>query len=136
MAEALTLYVLPVELAVCRLPAGEAIPAWALRGEFFSVTRAPGELSVVCPQQNAPPDARAERSWRAFQVAGPLDFSLVGVLSGLAACLAGAGVSLFALSTYDTDYVLVRAHDLVRAVSALRAGGYRVETENQTSVSI
>jgi hypothetical protein len=118
--EFLTLYELAETLAVCRLEAGAEIPAWALApGILVSLTRTPDELSLVCPQAAVPAEARAERGFRAFKVAGPLDFSLTGVLSGLLAPLADAGVSVFALSTFDTDYLLVRERQLAAARLAL-----------------
>lgn len=94
---------------------------------FFAVTRTPGELSVVLPEAAVEAGWRAEKGWRCLAVAGPLDFALTGVLASLASPLAAAGVSLFAVSTYDTDYLLVREEDLARAVAALRNAGHRVE---------
>ena len=93
---------------------------------FFSITRAGEELSVVCREALVPEGIRAERSWRALRVAGVLDLSQVGVLASLASPLAEAGVSLFALSTFDTDYLLVQEQDLGRAVEALVAVGHAV----------
>ena len=83
-------------------------------------------MTVVCAAARVPADARAERGWRALRVAGPLDFALTGVLAAVAVPLADAGVSIFAVSTFDTDYVLVRADRLEAAVAALRAAGHRV----------
>ena len=91
-----------------------------------SVTRTAAELSIVAPSAAVPPEVRAERDWRALRVAGPLDFALTGILASLAAPLADAGVSIFALSTYDTDYVLVRHPQLDVALAALRAAGHTV----------
>jgi uncharacterized protein len=85
------------------------------------------ELSLVIPEDFVPPGCPCEHGWRALKVAGPLDFSLTGLLSALAAPLAQAGISLFALSTYDTDYVLVRETDLDAAITVLSQAGYRVE---------
>lgn len=124
---AFDLTLLPDALAVCRLPAGTAAPAW-LDGEVFvSVTRTPEETSVVCRAAIVPAGVRAEVGWRALRVAGPLDFALTGVLLALLAPLAAAGVSVFALSTFDTDYVLVREAALDGALAALRAAGHRVD---------
>jgi hypothetical protein len=122
----LKLSVLPQALVVCQLAPDEPIPAWATGGELWSVTRTPDELSLVCAADAPPPGVRGEGPWRALEVAGPLDFALVGVLSGIAAPLAAAGVSIFTIATYDTDYVLVRAHRLAEAVAALRAAGHTV----------
>lgn len=122
----LTLSLLPETFAVCRLPAEAPLPAWALAGPFFAVTRTADELSIVCTQAQAPPGVTCQPGWRCFQVAGPLDFALTGVLASLAGPLAAAGVSIFAISTYDTDYLLAPAVALDRAVAALRIAGHTV----------
>jgi uncharacterized protein len=113
-------------LAVCRLEPGDPIPGWALHGAFCSVTRAPGELSIVCAERSVPAGVRAESGWRLLAIAGPLPFSLTGVLASIAVPLADARVSIFAISTFDTDYVLVKDADLARALDALRASGHHV----------
>lgn len=124
----LTLELLPGEFAVCRLPPEATVPEWALAAApFVSVTRTAAELSVVCPAEQVPAGTRSEPGWRCLEVAGPLDFAEIGILAGLAAPLAAAGISLFAVSTYDTDYLLVRTADLDRALVALAAAGHRVE---------
>jgi hypothetical protein len=123
----LDLVLLKERLAVCRLPAGAEVPGWALTGEFVSVTRTSDELSVVCGEAGVPEGVQSDRGWRALRVAGTLDLSVVGILASLATALAGAEVSLFAVSTFDTDYLLVRGHDLERAVAALRAVGHSVD---------
>lgn len=124
--EALKLRVLAGELAVCRLPADAPAPAQPPSATLLSVTRTRDELSVVCAAADAPAGARVQGGWRALQVAGPLDFALTGILASLAAPLAQAGISLFAVSTYDTDYVLVADNALNAAVAALRAAGHEV----------
>jgi uncharacterized protein len=123
----LKLQVLPSRFAVCRLAPGAAIPYWvAGKAEFVSITRTSAELSVVCPEWSVPAATQCGRGWRALQVAGPLDFSLTGILVSVARPLAEAGVSIFAVSTYDTDYVLVREECLDRAIDALSAAGHSV----------
>jgi enamine deaminase RidA (YjgF/YER057c/UK114 family) len=126
----MNLTVLPEPLAVCRLPASARVPSWALElhEAFTSITRTPDELSIVCPEEAVPPDVRVQAGWRALKVPGPIPFETTGVLASLAAPLAAAGISIFALSTYDTDYVLVREGDLERALAALQtpAGRRRV----------
>jgi uncharacterized protein len=125
------LILLEERLAVCRLEPDAPVPAWA-RGGFVSVTRTPEELSIVCAESALPEDApRAELGWRVLQVAGPLDFELTGILSSISQPLAEADVPLFALSTYDTDYVLVREPDLERAVEALEGAGHTVYANSQ-----
>lgn len=122
----LTLFLLPEIFAVCRLPAGAPLPAWAEAGPFFAITRTAAELSIVCAQEHVPVGVLCQPGWRCFQVAGPLDFALTGVLASLAGPLAAAKVSIFALSTYDTDYLLTPAGALEAAVAALRSAGHTV----------
>jgi hypothetical protein len=122
----LGLELLADRLAVCRLDGEAPVPDWAMRDGFFSITRTGEELSIVCREVLVPEGIRAEWGWRALRVAGVLDLSQVGVLASLAAPLAGAGISLFALSTFDTDYLLVKEHELGRAVEGLRAAGHAV----------
>jgi hypothetical protein len=121
----LTLSVLPETLSVCRLGPDDAVPAWARGGDFRAVTRTSSELSIVCADDSVPAAVTANRGWRAIGVDGTLDFALTGVLAALASPLAAAGVSIFAVSTYDTDYVLVKQDTLDRAVAALAAAGHR-----------
>jgi hypothetical protein len=116
--------VLPERLAVCRLAASSRVPSWALElhEAFTSITRTAEELSIVCPEESVPPEVQVEGGWRALKLPGPIPFEQVGVLASLAAPLAAAGISIFALSTYDTDYVLVKEADLERALAALDTG--------------
>ena len=120
------LIVLPDELAIARLDPAAAIPAWTSHGPISSTTRTAEELSLVCAAASVPDDAPAERGWRCLRVAGKLDFSLTGVLASIAGPLADAGVSIFAISTYDTDYILVRGRALPTAIAALTAAGHDV----------
>lgn len=113
--------------AICRLPAADAVPPWAARGAFSSVTRTTDELSVVCEAAGVPESVRADRGWRCLRVAGTQDLSLTGVLASIAAPLAAARVSLFVVATYDTDYVLVREESLAAATEALRAAGHDID---------
>jgi hypothetical protein len=123
----LALEVLPDVLCVARLDPDAPVPASVLRSSgLVSLTRTEEELSVVCREHEAPARARVERGWRALRVAGPLEFALAGVLASLAQPLADAEISVFAVSTYDTDYLLVRDVALDRAVRALEAAGHRV----------
>ena len=114
------------EFAVCRLPATEPVPAWAGSAVFSSVTRTADELSVMCPAAQVPPGTQAERDWRLLKVAGLLDFAMVGVLASITAPLAQAGISLLAVATFDTDYVLVKAERLDEALRVLEAAGHTV----------
>jgi len=114
--------------AVCKLTPGSAIPAWATAGEVFSVTQTGDELSVVCRQELVPFGTHAEVGWRCLRVAGAMPFTLVGVLASLTAPIARAGVGVFAFSTFDTDYLLVKEGDFSQATAALRAAGHLVES--------
>jgi uncharacterized protein len=121
------LAVLPGRLAVCRLPEGSSTELPAARPVSALVRRA-GELTVVCAEDEAPAGARVQRGWRALEVDGPFELTgVTGVLAGLAAPLARAGVSVFAMATFDTDVLLVQEEALDHAVAALRAAGHRVD---------
>jgi hypothetical protein len=122
----LALILLPDTLAVSRLDAGDAVPAWATTGQFFSITRTAEELSVICPHNLVPDGIRCERGWRCFRVAGTMDFTMIGVVASLVTPLAEAAVSVFVVSTFDTDYLLVKENDLTRAMAALRAARHEV----------
>lgn len=125
----ITLRVLPQALAVCRVAsfAGVALD----RAPLF-LANTGDELSVVCAEAAVPAGTLAvEAGWRGLRVAGALDFSLLGIIAGISAALAEAGVSVFVVSTYDTDYVLVKADRLEDAIAALRARGYAVEMEEE-----
>lgn len=126
MARTLELTLSPQRFAICRLAPRAVLPAWALQGAFVSMTRTPDELSIVCEEQAVPPQVQAERGRRLFRVHGPLDFSLTGILASLAAPLAEAGVSIFAISTHDTDYLLVSELDLEAGVAALEQAGHTI----------
>ena len=120
--------VFPGSFAVLRLAPDADVPAGLLVPPFHSLTRTPAELSVVCPETAVPEGARAETGWALLALAGPFPFELVGVLASVLGPLAAAGVSIFALSTFDTDYVLVKHERLADAVASLAAVGVeRVE---------
>jgi hypothetical protein len=122
------LEVLNDHLAICRANKDEPLPRWAKAppGEFFSITRTRDELSIIIANGRAPREAKCERDWRLLMVKGPLEFNLVGIIAGLSGTLADAGVSIFALSTFDTDYIMVKQADLDRALAALRQAGYPI----------
>jgi len=116
----LKLLVLPQVLAVCRLAPDAALPDWIdITAGFLTISRTADELSLVCDLERVPEGVRVEPGWRAFKVEGPLDFALTGVLAALANPLADAGISIFAISTFDTDYLLVRENELDRAIAVL-----------------
>ncbi|HEX9074790.1 MAG TPA: ACT domain-containing protein, partial [Anaerolineae bacterium] len=103
----LTLSIVPGTFAICRLERAASIPEWAHIG-FFSTVRTPDELSIVCKEEIVPEGVLCEKGWYCLKVRGPLDFVLTGILASLAVPLAEAGISIFAISTYDTDYFLVK----------------------------
>jgi len=125
-SRALTLELVAGSYAVCRLAAAEPLPAWAGGGPFVSITRTDAELSIVCPQEAVAAGVLAEPGWRCLRVAGPLGFGMTGVLASLSGPLASSGVSIFVVSTYETDYLMVQERDLERAVDALTRAGHRV----------
>jgi hypothetical protein len=112
-------------LAVCRLEPGAPLPAW-VAGAFTSVTRTREELSIVCDAAVVPADVQATRDWRVLKVEGPIPFEVTGVAAALVSPLAGAGISVFLLATYDTDYLLVREGVFERTVAILRESGHDV----------
>jgi uncharacterized protein len=121
------LYVLDELYAIVRLEPDADLPEWLRGGHFWSATRTDSELSLVCREDDVPRDASAERGWCALELAGPLDFSLTGVVAALVTPLAEADVPIFILSTFETDYLLVRERDLHRSVEALTAAGHDVD---------
>jgi hypothetical protein len=113
------------KFAICRLEANSPYPDWA-KGDFVSLTRNPDELTIVCREQFVPDGIECEKDWRCMRVAGTLDFSMVGVIASISATLATADVSTFVISTFGTDYVLVKSRDLDRAIQTLGAAGILV----------
>jgi uncharacterized protein len=126
------LILLPQTFAISRLPAGSPIPEWAKRGAFFTVSRTADELSVVTEAANVPSGIKSQGGWHILKVQGPFVLSEVGVLASLASPIAEAGVSLFAISTFDTDYFLISADQLAQAISALEQAGHRILKHEHT----
>lgn len=120
------LTILDINLTVHRLAADAPIPGDVLDAAFAWTARTDEELSIVCDSRVKIAADRSECGWRCFKVAGPMDFSQVGVLAGISTALAGAGISIFAISTFDTDYILVRSPEIEKAVSALSENGYEI----------
>jgi hypothetical protein len=125
------LRLLPDTYAVCRLEKDAPAPDWGTRGLFSSITRTEEELSVVCADARVPGGVKREGAWRVLKVEGPLDFSLTGVLASLTSPLAREGISVFALSTFDTDYLLVKEGKLEKAIQTLREEGYAIEESSK-----
>ncbi len=114
---------LPTAFAVCRLPPDAQLPLFA-ETEFTSITRTAEELSIVCPIDQAPQNTKCESPWTCFKLEGPFAFSLTGVLAAFLNPLAERGVPIFAVSTFDTDYILVKEEHVASALDALQAAGH------------
>lgn len=123
----LTLSLLSDTFAICRLEPEAGIPSWALEGDFYSITRTVEELSLVCLQEVVPEGTFAEKGYRCLKVGGPLDFSLTGILTALTIPLAQAGISVLTISTFDTDYLLVKEAQVDRAIQELARAGHQVD---------
>ena len=116
------LHVIDESFTVCQI---DSVQETDLTAPFTFLARTDEELSLVCPTDKVPANTlRREDGWRAFRIEGVLDFSLIGILSRIAACLAEAKIGIFAVSTYNTDYILVKEADFGRAMDALSAAGY------------
>jgi uncharacterized protein len=122
----LELTLLPERFAISRLAADSPIPEWAMQGPFFSVTRTGDELSVVTELSRVPPGVQSQPGWRVLKVHGPFVLSEIGVLSALATPLAETKISLFAVSTFETDYLLIASETLSAAVAALERAGHTI----------
>lgn len=126
----LTLQKIDGTFAVCRLAPHATIPPWAINDGFFSITRTRDELSIVCAESQVPSDVTCENDWRCLRVAGSMAFTEVGVLAALVAPLAAAGISIFAISTFDTDYLLVKATDWQETLANLMRAGHEITGES------
>jgi hypothetical protein len=122
----LELTLLPERFAMSRLAADAPIPEWATQGPFFSVTRTGDELSVVTELSRVPVCVQSQPGWRVLKVHGPFVLSEIGVLSALAAPLAEAKIGLFAVSTFDTDYLLIASETLSAAIATLERAGHTI----------
>lgn len=111
---------------ICRLKPDSIIPEWINTKCFYSITRTLDELSIVCDENQVPAEIECQRGWKALRVEGTLDFSLVGILSNISSILANSKVSIFAISTFDTDYILVKEKDLQKSIKSLIEEGYEV----------
>jgi uncharacterized protein len=122
----LSLTILEASFAVCRLDPGAATPVWATGAAFYSVTRTQDEWSLVCPESAVPDGIRCEVGWQCLRVVGTMDFSEIGILASLVGPLAEAGISVFAISTFYTDYLLVKHGDLKQVITVLRQEGHTI----------
>ncbi len=116
------------KFGVCRLEEA-LIPEWAQASQFYSITKTSDELSVVCSQDNIPDGIKCEKDWRILKIEGILDFSLIGILASISRILATNNISIFAISTYNTDYILVKEKDINNAVKVLSNEQYEIIRE-------
>jgi hypothetical protein len=127
----LELSLLPGRFAISRLASNAPLPSWATQGAFYSVTRTSDELSIVAEESSVPAGTQSEAGWRILRVQGPFVLSEVGVLASLAGPLAAARVSMFVVSTFDTDYLLVTQEQLASAIAELCRAGHSIHRSNQ-----
>ena len=123
------LSILPTRLSICRLAVDHRMPTWLPERGFLSYTRTADELSIVCEEACVPAGVQSQGDWRCIKVQGPIDFSQCGILASLAVPLAESGISIFAISTFDTDYVLIEEKNLARAATVLTAAGHKIQQE-------
>lgn len=129
----LNLIVFEKTYSICRFENGSVLPEWVYLSDFYSITKTKDEISVVTLQPDfIPEDIIINSDWRVIKIEGPLDFSLVGIIADLSAILKKKKISIFTVSTYDTDYVLVKQKDLDSGVAALREEGHNVILEEYT----
>jgi hypothetical protein len=124
----ISLKILPERMAVCRFEPTAPLPHWIGEVGFYSLTRTEAELTLVCPEAYRAPGTTSETGWRCFKVRGLLDFSEVGIIFSLTQPLAKKGVSVFVISTFETDYFMVKEKDLAKAIDALTAEGHEVDS--------
>lgn len=129
MTRTFALTLLESPMSIVRLPPDTRIPDWARGGDLLSISRTRDELSIVAVTNLVPDVEQRSDGWRAFRVEGPFDFSEIGVIAALSQCIASAGISLFVISTWDTDYVLVRRADLESVVAVLETAGHSVSMQ-------
>jgi uncharacterized protein len=120
---------LPGSYAIVRLGPESSIPDWATTGEFTSITRTADELSIVCPAESVPQDVDPGPCWICLKLEGPFPFSQTGILLSFIEPLSGIGIPILAISTYDTDYVLVQDEFADRALKTLRAASHELIAE-------
>ncbi|MGB3726704.1 MAG: ACT domain-containing protein [Glaciecola sp.] len=121
-----TLHVIADTFAIHSLDAGSSIPADVMNCELFFIGKTPDELSIVVPQSLRVPSIETDFDWRVLEVLGPLNLSLVGIMAQISGVLAKAKISIFVLSTFDTDFVLVKEAQLHDAIDALQQDGYQI----------
>ena len=122
----LTLKLIDGKLSIHRFPAASQVPAQVYESNFYTISKTDDELSIVCSNSVKFDCDTSSTDWQGFKVIGPLDFSLTGIMAELSTVLAQANISIFAISTYDTDYILVKADKMPAASEALQSAGYSI----------
>jgi hypothetical protein len=126
MQKSFVISVLKEDYKVCRMNAFDGVPDWALQTPVSSVTRTAEELSIVCPENVAPKELQSEQEWKCLKIHGPLGFEEVGIISGLTKVLAEADISVFVMSTFETDYILVKRMNIEKAAKVLADNGHEI----------
>jgi len=122
----LDLVILKKKFAICQLSPKDSIPDPSTLGDFWSITKTEEEISIIIPENLIPPKCKSEKNWRAIKIIGPLYFSLTGIIANLSTVLAKAGISIFAFSTYNTDYILVKEKNLEQSKEVLEKNGHKI----------
>jgi hypothetical protein len=117
---------LPCTYGIVRLASDAPVPDWATKGDFTSITRTADELSIVCPTENLPPDVQSSHRWLCLKLEGPFPFALTGILLSFIEPLSNRGIPIFAIATFDTDYVLIQEEFTGMAINALQSSGHRL----------
>ncbi|MFW6022407.1 MAG: ACT domain-containing protein [Halanaerobiaceae bacterium] len=121
MNKELTLNVLEERSSICKMDNNSPIPMWVLKNRnFYSITKTSDELSIISLEKLVPEDVKQEKGWRALKIDGNLDFSLVGIVSSITGILAEMEISVFVMSTYNTDYIFIKEENMSRALETLR----------------
>jgi len=123
----LQLSLLKDKYGICTLPNNAPIPDWALTQSLASITRTEKELTIVCRREILPSQYQSDLNWRCFKIDGSFDLNQIGVISSISSPLADAGISIYVISTYDTDYFLIQEQDLEKTISVLSSSGHAIK---------
>jgi hypothetical protein len=126
ISKKLKLTSLPGNFSIFQIDPVIGIPLWAQQGEFFSITQAADELSIVCEDKYIPDSINREKNWRVLKIEGPFNFDEIGILNSITTPLARANISLLAVSTFNTDYILIQDSHFIEVVDILKNDGHKV----------
>jgi hypothetical protein len=124
----LTLSILRHRFAICKLNPDVKVPDWAIRGDFFSISRTPEELSIICQEDDVPLKVTSKREWRGIKIEGPFHFNEIGILDAITSPIARAKISLLTVSTFDTDYVFIQDSQFEEALLILAESGHQIKS--------